>query len=87
MRRVITVRAKRAYRIPCLPVIEVDGHSSHITANVIALYMRNAIDLLILPLHCSHIPQPLDIGVSAPLKRALASETDAALQLDSGRIP
>jgi hypothetical protein len=87
MRRVIAVRAKRAYRIPCLPVIEVDGHSSHITANVIALCMRNAIDLLILPLHCSHIPQPLDVGVSAPLKRALASETDATLQLDTGRVP
>jgi hypothetical protein len=87
MRRVSAVCAKRAYRIPCLPVIEVDGHSSHITANVIALCMRNAIDLLILPLHCSHIPQPLDVGVSAPLNRALASETDATLQLDTGRIP
>jgi hypothetical protein len=86
MRRVIATRAKRAYHIPCPLVIEVDGHSSHITANVIALCMRNAIDLLILPLHCSHIPQPLDIGVSAPLKRALASET-AAPQLDTGRIP
>ena len=48
--------------------------------------MQNTIDLIILPPHCSHILQPLDVGVFAPLKRALASETDAALQLDSGRI-
>jgi hypothetical protein len=31
--------------------------------------------------------QPLDVGVFAPLKRALASETDAALRLDAGRMP
>lgn len=33
------------------------------------------------------ILQPLDVGVFAPLKRALAAETDAALRLDAGRIP
>ncbi|KAI6877959.1 hypothetical protein KC360_g8943 [Hortaea werneckii] len=65
----------------------MDGHSSHVTANVIAFCMENAIDLLILPPHTSHILQPLDVGVFAPLKRALASETDAALRLDAGRMP
>jgi hypothetical protein len=64
----------------------MDGHSSHITANVIAFCMQRAIDLMILPPHCSHILQPLDVGVFAPLKRALASETDAALRLDTGRM-
>jgi hypothetical protein len=64
----------------------MDSHSSYITANVIAFCMQNAIDLLILLPHCSHILQPLDVGVFAPLKRALASETDAALRLDTGRI-
>jgi hypothetical protein len=65
----------------------MNGHSSHMTANVIIFCMRNAIDLLILPPHCSHILQPPDAGVFAPLKYALAPETDAALQLDIGRIP
>jgi len=65
----------------------MDGHSSHITANVIAFCMQNAIDLTILPPHCSHILQPLDVGVFAPLKRALASETDTALRLSSSHIP
>ena len=64
----------------------MDGHSSHITANVIAFCMQRAIDLMILPPHCSHILQPLDVGVFAPLKRALASETDAALRLDTRRM-
>jgi len=48
--------------------------------------MENAIDLLILPPHCLHILQPLDVGVFLAMKRALASETDAALWLDCGRI-
>ncbi|KYG40015.1 hypothetical protein M433DRAFT_98540, partial [Acidomyces richmondensis BFW] len=65
----------------------MDGHSSHITANVIAHCMEYAIDLLILPPHTSHMLQPLDVSVFSPLKRALASETDAASRLDSGRIP
>ena len=68
----------------CLLVM--DGHGSHITANVIAFCMEHAIDLLILPPHTSHVLQPLDVSVFAPLKRALAIETDAVSRLDSGRI-
>lgn len=41
---------------------------------------------MILPPHCSHILQPLNVGVFAPLKCALASETNAALRLDTRRI-
>jgi hypothetical protein len=65
----------------------MDGHSSHTTANVITFCMQNAIDLLILPPHTSHLLRPLDVGVFAPLKRALACETDATLRHDTGRIP
>ncbi|KYG40271.1 hypothetical protein M433DRAFT_160676, partial [Acidomyces richmondensis BFW] len=64
----------------------MDGHSSHITANVIAHCMEHTIDLLILPPHTSHALQPLDVSVFSPLKRALAAETDAASRLDSGRM-
>ena len=63
-----------------------DGHSSHITARVITFCIGHAIDLLILPPHCSHELQPLDVGVFAPLKRALARETDKVARLDSGRM-
>lgn len=64
----------------------MDGHGSHITANVISFCMNNAIDLLILPPHTSHLLQPLDVSVFGPLKRSLAAETDAASRLDPGRI-
>ena len=64
----------------------MDGHGSHTTAKFIAFCMEKAIDLLILPPHCSHVLQPLDVGVFSPLKRALAAETDAVSRLDAGRI-
>lgn len=48
--------------------------------------MERAIDLLILPPHCSHVLQPLDVSVFSPLKRALAAETDAVARLDAGRV-
>lgn len=55
----------------------MDGQNSHVTANVIVFYKRNAIDLLILPPHCSLVLQSLDLGVFALLKLAVVSETDA----------
>jgi hypothetical protein len=64
----------------------MDGHGSHITANVIAHCMEHVIDLLILPPHCSHVLQPLDVSVFSPLKRALAAETDSVARLDAGRV-
>ncbi len=64
----------------------MDGHGSHITANVMSHCMKPATDLLILPPHTSHMLQPLDVSVFAPLKRALAAETSAVSRLDYGRI-
>ena len=64
----------------------IDRHGSYITANVIAYCMEYTIDLLILPPHISHVLQPLDVSVFSLLKRALATETDAASRVDAGRI-
>jgi hypothetical protein len=64
----------------------MDGHSSHVTARVLSFCIQNAIDLLIMPPHCSHVLQPLDVSVFAPLKRALSKETDKVARLDSSRI-
>ena len=64
----------------------MDGHSSYVTANVISFCLQNGIDLLIMPPHCSHMLQPLDVSVFAPLKRALSKETDKVARLDSSRI-
>ena len=65
----------------------LDGHGSHLTARFIAYCQSRAIDIVILPPHTSHILQPLDVGIFAPLKRALSSRVDALFRLDAGRVP
>jgi len=65
-------------------LLTMDGHSSHITAGLIAFCIDNAIDILILPPHCSHVLQPLDVSIFSPLKKALAAETDKVTSLDPG---
>jgi hypothetical protein len=68
-------------------LLVVDGHGSHIQGDFIAYCMENKIDLLIMPPHCSHILQPLDVGVFAAFKRAHTVETHAISRLSSQRIP
>jgi hypothetical protein len=64
-----------------------DGHGSHIQADFIAHCMQNDIDLLIMPPHCSHLLQPLDVGVFSAFKRYHTVETHAISRLSSQRIP
>lgn len=64
----------------------IDSHPSHITSDIIALYIQKNIDLLILPPHCSHLLQPLDVGVYGPLKRYHAQEVDRYTQAGITRI-
>jgi hypothetical protein len=54
----------------------MDGHSSHITGDLIALCITKDINLLILPPHCSHLVQPLDVRVYGLLKQFHAEEVD-----------
>jgi|SRR5436853_894068 len=53
-----------------------DGHDSHISADFISHCIQNDIVLILLPPHASHLMQPLDVGVFAPLKRAMAEFLD-----------
>lgn len=38
----------------------MDGHGSHITANVIFYRTEKVVDFLILPPHTSHVLQPIE---------------------------
>jgi hypothetical protein len=44
-----------------------DGHASHISSEVIRACVANKVILLCLPPHTTHLLQPLDIGLFAPL--------------------
>jgi hypothetical protein len=64
-----------------------DGHGSHIRADFIAYCIGHNIELLIMPPHCSHVLQPLDVGVFSAFKRYHTVETHALSPLSSQRIP
>jgi hypothetical protein len=48
----------------------LDGHGSHETTEFMWECFSNNVYLLFLPLHTSHVLQPLDLSIFAPLKRA-----------------
>ena len=51
------------------PVLVIeDGHSSHISIEVIEEARKNDVHLLCLPAHTTHILQPLDVAVFKSLK-------------------
>jgi hypothetical protein len=64
-----------------------DGHGSHIRADFIAYCMEHDIELLIMPPHCSHKLQPLDVGVFSVFKRYHTIKTHVLSRLSSQRIP
>jgi hypothetical protein len=59
------VHSKEGYRILCL-----DRHSSHITNKAICFCIEKKIILLCLPPHTTHMLQPLDLKIFAPLAMA-----------------
>ena len=63
-----------------------DGHDSHITGEYIGHCMDNNIILMILPLHSSHMTQPLDVGVFGPMKKHMAVEIDLLIRTGIPRI-
>ncbi|TIA33351.1 hypothetical protein D6C78_07615 [Aureobasidium pullulans] len=60
----------------------MDGHGSHTSTEFLWICKQNKVHLLFLPANTSHVLQPLDLGVSAPLKSRYRSQTVALASLD-----
>jgi hypothetical protein len=63
-----------------------DGHESHISSKFISFAMDHEIELILLVPHSSHITQPLDVGVFAPLKIAVGRSLDRLLRAGVARL-
>jgi DDE superfamily endonuclease len=63
-----------------------DGHDSHISADFIRHCIANRIVLFLLPPHCSHLMQPLDVGVFFPLKQATGCSLKRYYQTGIARL-
>ena len=68
--------------IPCTihlqrPILLIlDGHGSHLDAEMIDLLVENDIHLYCLPPHTTNILKPLDVGIFRPLKTYFSRITD-----------
>lgn len=60
-------------------LVLLDGHSSHLTLEIIEYCMQPHVNIHIicLPAHSTHILQPMDVGVFGPLSRAYKKEVSA----------
>jgi hypothetical protein len=60
----------RRYLTGAKRLLILNSHSSYLTPEFDTFYKENAIIYLYMPLHTSHLLQPLDVGVFGPLKRS-----------------
>jgi hypothetical protein len=60
----------------------LDGHGSHTAISFLWFCKQHQIYLLFLPAHASHVLQPLDLGVFAPLKSRYRTQIAALASLD-----
>ncbi|KAH8915719.1 DDE-domain-containing protein, partial [Atractiella rhizophila] len=62
---------------PCLLIL--DGHGSHTTERIASYAFDNfprLLHIIVLPAHCTHKLQPLDVGIFGPLNNAFRKITD-----------
>ncbi|CAG2230816.1 unnamed protein product [Mytilus edulis] len=74
----------KGQRRPVLLIL--DGHSSHITVDLLETAVSNQIEMFCLPPHTTHWTQPLDRSVFGPLKRSYNLCCEAFLRQNPGRI-
>jgi hypothetical protein len=63
-----------------------DGHKSHVTIPLIEWAVEQHIILFVLPPHCSHILQPLDVSCYGPLELAWNSACHKYLRESGGSV-
>ena len=72
---------------PARPVLLIqDGHSSHVSIQLIEMAHENNVCLLCLPTHTSHILQPLDVGVFKSFKSNFNKACGNYMKQNPGRV-
>ena len=67
-------------------VLVYDDHGSHITGQFLEHCNQNNIHILLLPPHTSHLLQPLDVDIFAPLKKTMTNQLDRIIRSQIHKI-
>ena len=62
--------------VPPKSLLLVDGHSSRVSVDAILSMVEEGHDLFTIPAHSSHKLQAFDVGVAAPLRKAISTASD-----------
>ena len=65
-------------------ILLLDGHASHISTKTVEYCVSRKIILLCLPPHTTHLLQPLDVGIFAPLSTAYKNHVHRITRLGAG---
>jgi len=65
-------------------ILILDGHASHVSTKTVEYCVSRKIILLCLPAHTTHLLQPLDVGVFAPLSTAYKKHVHRITRLGAG---
>lgn len=64
----------------------VDGHKSHVSVGLAQWALERNIVLFVLPAHCSHILQPLDVGCYGPFQKIYNNQCHKFIKQTSATI-
>jgi hypothetical protein len=74
---IVALKNHSAISVASPHLLIMDGHSSHVTIDVVEKARSVGLHLLMLPSYCSHAMQPLDVAVFKPFKSAFRVYRDA----------
>jgi len=83
------INVEKHYEISptCRHLLILDGHTSHVTLEVVKIAMLCGVDLLTFPSHRSHALQPLDVTCFKPFKVAFRAYRDKWTVEHVGQCP
>ena len=67
-------------------LVMYDGHRSHVSLGLIEWARKNFIVLFVLPPHCSHLLQPLDVSCFGPMETAWNAACHNHLRESGGTV-
>jgi hypothetical protein len=82
---ILALRKQSSISVSSPHLLILDGHSSHVTLDIVRRARDVGLHLLTLPSHCSHAVQPLDVAVFKPSKAAFRVYRDAWTLENRGR--
>lgn len=65
------LKRNNSFKFPCF--LFLDGHKTRLNSQAIEILYQNNVRVIVFPSHTTHVLQPFDVSLAAPLKNAIRS--------------